>query len=106
MKAHIVKLLRNMPSLLALVRWIAARSYGNICGFMPERPVLKVWHIYARTYNFGDHALGIGVRRLFRDALQKHGYEVVFEVVDTHRFYATNNDVRNMCLKLLMRMIG
>lgn len=94
MKRLIINWLRKRPLLSSWARWLVAKSRGDICGFMPESPVIKVWHIYARTYNFGDHALGIGVRRLFREAFKKHGYELVFEVVDTHRFYATQNDVR------------
>lgn len=69
------------------------KSNGEICGFSKDYKVLKIWHIYARTYNFGDHALGIAVRKLIRNALRKHHIETVFEVIDTHRFYISKKDV-------------
>ncbi len=43
---------------------------------------MDVWHAYARYYNFGDHALGVGVRnimaRYFSDRL-------LFRTIDCHR---------------------
>jgi polysaccharide pyruvyl transferase WcaK-like protein len=69
------------------------KNYGEICGFSTNYKVLKIWHIHARTYNFGDHALGIAVRKLIRGALRKHHIEAIFEIVDTHRFYISKKDV-------------
>ena len=89
----IAMIARKSPALHFLGRKLKASSHGDICGYSSNR-VLKVWHIYARTYNFGDHALGIGVRRLFRKAFREKGMELIFEVVDTHRFYTHSHDVR------------
>ncbi len=93
-KEMLVNVIRKSHVLRFLARKAKASSHGDICGFSERYRVLKVWHIYARTYNFGDHALGIGVRDLFRKAFRKHGVELIFEVVDTHRFYASSDDVQ------------
>ena len=85
--------IRKIPTLRFFARKLKASSHGDICGFSGKR-VLKVWHIYARTYNFGDHALGIGVRNLFRKVFRRHGIDLIFEVVDTHRLYVTPHDVQ------------
>jgi polysaccharide pyruvyl transferase WcaK-like protein len=51
---------------------------------------MKIWHIYARNYNFGDHALGLAVRDLFR---QEFGPKVIFETIDTHQAWFGLKDV-------------
>ena len=51
---------------------------------------MKIWHIYARHYNFGDHALGLAARNLFR---QYFASNVIFETVDTHKLWIDSRKV-------------
>jgi polysaccharide pyruvyl transferase WcaK-like protein len=51
---------------------------------------MKIWHIYARHYNFGDHALGLAVRDLFRQYFAKNA---IFETVDTHKLWIDSRKV-------------
>lgn len=49
---------------------------------------MNAWHFYARYYNFGDHALGYGVRRVFARNFQK---PLIFKVQDVHSFNITKS---------------
>lgn len=51
---------------------------------------MKIWHIYARHYNFGDHALGLATRSLFR---QHFASDAIFETVDTHKLWIDTRKV-------------
>src|SRR6186997_1841948 len=42
---------------------------------------MRTWHVYARYHNFGDYALGLGLRGLFEQHL---GVPSVFELHDAH----------------------
>jgi len=42
---------------------------------------MNAWHVYARYYNIGDYALGLGVRNVF--ARWFNG-ALVFKTHDTH----------------------
>jgi polysaccharide pyruvyl transferase WcaK-like protein len=51
---------------------------------------MKVYHIYARNYNFGDHALGLAVRNLFRRYFNNN---VIFVPFDTHNLWISRKDL-------------
>lgn len=42
---------------------------------------MNVWHVYARYYNFGDYALGVGIRNLFSKYFSS---SLLFKLFDTH----------------------
>lgn len=54
---------------------------------------MKIWHIYARHYNFGDHALGLAVRNLFRKYFAK---DSVFETLDTCKLWIDGRIVHSI----------
>lgn len=45
---------------------------------------MDVWHTYARYYNFGDHALGVGMRNIMARYFSNRA---IFRTYDCHRTY-------------------
>ena len=62
---------------------------------------MNAWHIYARYYNFGDCALGVGVRNVF---CKYSKLNCLFKLVDTHdlevdeKFVARLNESADLLL--------
>lgn len=64
---------------------------------------MKVWHIFARHYNFGDHALGLATRNLFR----KYFYDkLIFKYIDTHQYWIDIGEVDRMNRDADLILIG
>ena len=42
---------------------------------------INIWHIYARYFNFGDHALGVGLRNILLKYFKKN---LLFKSIDIH----------------------
>lgn len=61
---------------------------------------MRTWHVYARYHNFGDYALGLGLRALF----EQHFVPSVFELHDAHTssFEAAHVDAVNSRADLLL----
>lgn len=45
---------------------------------------MKIYHIYARNYNFGDHALCLEKRNLIREYFYN---KIIFNKIDTHEYW-------------------
>ena len=48
---------------------------------------MRTWHVYARHHNFGDYALGLGLRTLFE---QYFAVPTVFELHRNGRLFPPN----------------
>lgn len=64
---------------------------------------MNVWHIYARYYNYGDHALGMGVRNLF---LKYFSNSLLFKPMDTHSIVFNEGLLNNMNSTADLLLVG
>ncbi|GAM08928.1 polysaccharide pyruvyl transferase [Geobacter sp. OR-1] len=64
---------------------------------------MNVWHVYARYYNFGDYALGVGVRNLF---LKYYNSEILFKLKDVHSLVFDENTVDQLNSSADMLLVG
>jgi polysaccharide pyruvyl transferase WcaK-like protein len=54
---------------------------------------MNVWHFYARYYNFGDHALAVGLRNLFLKYFSK---QLIFKTFNVHQEIFDKNLVNRL----------
>jgi len=68
-----------------------------------EDKAMNVWHVYARYYNFGDYALGVGVRNLF---LKYFNSEMLFKLKDVHSLVFDENTIEQLNSTSDMVLVG
>lgn len=64
---------------------------------------MNAWHVYARYYNFGDYALGIGVRNLFSKYFNP---EMLFKLNDVHSLVFDENTVEQLNSSADLLLVG
>ena len=64
---------------------------------------MNVWHVYARYYNFGDYALGVGVRNIFTKYSR---YQCLFKLFDTHTTVFNASRIRELNDTADMLLVG
>ena len=64
---------------------------------------MNVWHVYARYYNFGDYALGIGLRNLFTRYFDP---ELLFKVFDVHTLHFDERVLDNLNASADLLLVG
>lgn len=64
---------------------------------------MNVWHVYARYYNFGDYALGIGLRNLF---LKNFSAQMLFKLQDVHSLVFDENTIEQLNSSADMLLVG
>ncbi len=64
---------------------------------------MNVCHVYARYYNFGDYALGIGVRNIF---MKYFSSKLLFKLYDVHSLIFDENFIDQMNNSADMLLVG
>ena len=64
---------------------------------------MRTWHVYTRYHNFGDYALGLGLRALFE---QYFGEPSVFELHDAHTLSFDANLVAKLNTSADLLLVG
>lgn len=64
---------------------------------------MNAWHVYARYYNFGDYALGIGVRNLF---LKHYNAQLLFKLHDVHSLVFDDNTIEQINNSADLLLVG
>jgi len=64
---------------------------------------MRTWHVYARHHNFGDYALGLGLRNIFEAYFPR---PMIFELVDVHSLVFDAATVARLNASAQLMLVG